>query len=304
MMLTSRYEQAARIGAGDAESHRRRGRPTGGLALAAFGLLLLCGQAAAQSSSFQSVPPESETLDLSGFELTFVDEFHSADISAFEEATWYPATPWFGDFGEAVFVDHGPNGPFSIRNHRLVITATRTGAGQWQSGMIASVNPDGEGFTQQYGYFEARIQVPTGEGVWPAFWLIGINRLDESANVTAEIDIMEHYGVWPDRYSMKWHQWGVPSADGGDGHNWDYSRVYLDGRELADNWHTFGALVEERTITYYFNRREVWSAPTPNTHRQPMMLLVSFGLGGGWPVDPNLNNVEMLVDYVRVYRRR
>ena len=304
MMVSAGADQAAWIAAGDVNSGKRPRRSAGVAGpLAALCLILLCDQAAAQSSGVYSVSPEPETLDLSGFELTFVDEFHSVDVSAAEESTWYPRTPWYGDFGEARFADHGPDGPFSIRNHRLVITLTRTASGQWQSGMIASVNPDGEGFSQRYGYFEARIQVPRGEGVWPAFWLIGMDRLDGSADVAAEIDIMEHYGAWPDRYSMKWHQWGVPSPDG-DGHNWDYSRVYLDDRELADNWHTFGALVEERTITYYFNRREVWSAPTPSSHRQPMMMLVSFGLGGGWPVDPNLNNVEMLVDYVRVYRRR
>ena len=268
-------------------------------ALAVSALLLSVAPAEAQTSSV-----EPSTIDLSAFELTFVDEFQSIDISAEEPATWYPGTPWFGDFGAARFADPGPDGPFTIRNHRLVITATQTGPGRWQSGLIASVNPDGEGFTQQYGYFEARILVPTGQGVWPAFWLIGADVLDETTDVTAEIDIMEHYGHWPDRYSMKWHQWGVPSPDGSDDHNWDYSRHYLENTELADNWQRFGALVEPDRITYYFNRREVWSAPTPASHRQPMILLVSFGLGGGWPVDPGLDNVEMQVDYVRAYRRR
>ena len=277
----------------------------GGVApvLATLALLMPVVSAAAQAQDVATAEP-SATLDLSNFELTFSDEFDSLSISATGDATWYPRTPWYGDFGEARFAEPGEGGPFSLRDGNLVITVDRIEPGRWQSGLISSVNPEGRGFAQQYGYFETRMRVPAGDGVWPAFWLIGVERLQGPRDVTAEIDIMEHYGAWPDRFSMKWHEWGVPSADGGDGHNWGYSRDYVEDGILADGWHTYGALIDEQTITYYFNGREVWSAPTPDTHHQPMMVLVNLALGGGWPVDPTLDDVELLVDYVRVYRRR
>ena len=272
-------------------------------ALAPFLFLTLAEPAVAQAQDIAAGESAPSTLDLSDFELTFADEFDSLSISSTEDATWYPRTPWYGDFGEARFAEPGQGGPFSLRDGNLVITVDQIEPGRWQSGLISSMNPDGRGFAQQYGYFETRMRVPTGEGVWPAFWLIGAQRL-QGRGVSAEIDIMEHYGAWPNRFSMKWHEWGVPSADGGDGHNWDYTHVYVEDGNLGDGWHTYGALIDERTITYYFNGREVWSAPTPDIHHQPMMVLVNLALGGGWPVDPTLDDVELLVDYVRVYQRR
>ncbi|MGO8594024.1 family 16 glycosylhydrolase, partial [Rhizobium ruizarguesonis] len=69
----------------------------------------------------------------------------------------------------------------------LKIEARKEADGTWRSVLLSSVNPKGEGFSQQFAYFEARMKLPPGKGFWPAFWLIGLDR----SKYTAEIDVLD-----------------------------------------------------------------------------------------------------------------
>jgi beta-glucanase (GH16 family) len=240
------------------------------------------------------------TIDISKLQLTFHDEFDSLSLSSDpnSDATWYSRTAWNGDFGAASFAGSDKNGTFHVSNGVLEITAQRDAAGKWTSGLLSSVDPNGEGFSQQYGYFEIRAQLPGGQGVWPAFGLYGMNRLDKESTYTAEFDILEHYGVMPDKFSSKWHVW---HRDGSGGHDWDYHRTVVTSGELYSGFHTFGALVSEDYTTFFFDGVEQWKVATPKEHNQPMMILADLGIGGGWPIDNAPNGATMTIDYIRVY---
>jgi beta-glucanase (GH16 family) len=240
------------------------------------------------------------TIDVSKLLLTFHDEFDALSLSSDpnSDATWYNRTAWNGDFGAASFAGSDKNGTFHVANGVLDITAQRDANGDWTSGLLSSVDPNGEGFSQQYGYFEMRAQLPAGEGLWPAFGLYGMNRLDSESTYTAEVDILEHYGVMPDKFSSKVHVW---QRDGSGGHFWDYHRTTVVSGELYSGFHTYGALIRADYITFFFDGVEQWKIATPEEHNQRMMILADLGLGGGWPIDNAPNGATMKIDYIRVY---
>lgn len=141
------------------------------------------------------------TLNLTGYTLTFDDEFDnfsaaagSTDLSKPLNATWQTQFFWgaryFGSNGEQQYYSDSTTGtnPFSLQNGALDITAApgSNPAGQpYNSGMINSYHS----FSQTYGYFEMRAKLPEGQGMWPAFWLLPEN------GGTGEIDAMEAFGA-------------------------------------------------------------------------------------------------------------
>ena len=255
--------------------------------------LALCTGIVAGDSIAQAAPQQ-------GLRMTFEDTFDQLSVSnrCGTGATWFNRTPWNGDFGQAAFAGSTNNNSFSTDNGILTITLRKNAQDKWTSGLLSSLCSDGSGFAQQYGYFEMRAQFPTGEGVWPAFWLIGAERLLPESDVTAEIDIVEHYGALPQFYSSKWHIW---HRDGSGQHETDYQRRPVETGSLSEGFHTYGVRIDAEQTTFYFNGEPHWSVPTPSAHHQPMMLLANLGLGGGWPVGDSANNAEMKIDYIRVY---
>lgn len=249
---------------------------------------LATGQAATQDDPKQGLP------------LTFEDNFDELSISSRcgTDATWFNRTPWNGDFGQAAFSGSIRNNTFGTDSGILTITLRKTAEDKWTSGLLSSLCSDGSGFAQQYGYFEMRAQFPTGEGIWPAFWLIGAERLSSESDVTAEIDIAEHYGALPQYYSSKWHIW---LRDGSGRHETEYQRRTVDVGILSDEFHTYGLWIDPEQTIFYFNDEAHWSVPTPSAFHQPMMVLANLGLGGGWPVGDTVNNAEMKIDFIRVY---
>ena len=242
--------------------------------------------------------PNAGILDLSGYEIAFEETFETLDIGHRPGSgkRWYNHTPWHGDFGDAAFADPGPGGPFSRGPNGLNITATRGADGRWRSGLISSRDrdgPEGRGFAQQYGYFEISAKMPSGEGVWPAFWLIGVNKSESSA----EIDVLEYYGVGPRYYHCVAHIW----RNGKDVLSKDFMIEVEDG-SLERRFNTFGVLIEPMTTTFYHNRREVGSMKTPPEFRQPFYILANLALGGGWSIAKLTSPKTMEIAYIRAYR--
>jgi len=262
------------------------------LAVAVFVLL---GWAVAPVAAF-----EMNTPTAAGFNLTFAEEFDNLDASARpgSGARWYTRTPWNGDFGDARFKGALINDTFSVVDGVLTIRLRKHMPALWTTGLLSSMDPQGNGFAQQYGYFEMRALLPLGRGVWPAFWLIGADRLTPDAEVTAEIDVMEFYGVTPDRFSSVLHVW---SRNGRDKNNSELHWKEVEPGQLARDFHRFGVLITEEMTTFYFDGAPYWSSPTRASHRQPMMILANLASGGGWPVTDEANGAEMKIDYIRVY---
>ncbi|MCV6594737.1 MAG: glycoside hydrolase family 16 protein [Silicimonas sp.] len=267
-----------------------------------FGRLLdvLCLLALALAA-WPGVAADMDDPVAAGFRLTFAEEFSALDASARpgSGARWYTRTPWNGDFGEARFKGALINGTFSVADGVLAITLRKHHPTFWTSGLLASMDPLGHGFAQQYGYFEMRAKLPDGRGVWPAFWLIGAERLKPGAKVTAEVDVIEYYGAKPKRFSSVLHVW---SRDGSKPHDSEHRWTPIRPGQLAADFNRFGVLITAETTTFYFNGAPYWSVPTRPDHRQPMLVLANLGLGGGWPVTDEADGAQMLIDYIRVYQ--
>lgn len=179
----------------------------------------------------------------------------------------------------------------------MKIEARKEADGTWRSGLLSSVNPKGEGFSQQFGYFEARMKLPPGKGVWPAFWLIGLDR----SKYTAEIDVLEYYGRAPYEFSMGFHIWR--QSQGGQNTTGGHWQTIQDGI-LNSEYHTYGVDIQADKTSFYLDRQFIWSFDTPKEFHMPFYPLVNLALGSGWPIDETPNPSILLVDYIHVYQRR
>jgi beta-glucanase (GH16 family) len=239
----------------------------------------------------------SAKLDLSRYELTFNEEFNELSVSAWGPGTqWIAHTPWAGDFGDAQFADPSPGFPFTVENGILRIESRRGDDGKWRSGLLASTDPNGRGFSQQYGYFEMRAKLPEGPGVWPAFWLVG----NTAEDFSVEIDVLEHYGHFPESYESVLHVW----YKDGSGRDWGEKHVnQVTPGSLYNEFHTYGVDVDPMWTTFYFDRAKVWEIKTPDEHQKPLFILLNLALGSGWPIDKTPSPSYMYVDYVKAYAR-
>ncbi|MFN3806016.1 glycoside hydrolase family 16 protein [Asticcacaulis sp.] len=265
---------------------------------------LLLGAAAAGAFSaagcgnVQSAVPAKPKLDLSLYELTFAEEFDDPnfDMEAFNKR-WYAHTPWHGDFGDAQFTDPRPGFPFMVDNGNLTIVAEKGQDGKWRSGLISSLNHEGVGFAQQYGYFECRCRMPPGPGVWPAFWLD--SWYPGMTDPSIEIDVFEYYGKFPTDIHSTVTVWPkndlVKKTSEGHIHK-------VEGTTLTDEFHVYGVSVDPDWVAFYFDGQETWRTPTPATHKHPLVVLCNLALGSGWPIDETINPSFFTVDYIRVYK--
>jgi beta-glucanase (GH16 family) len=160
-------------------------------------------------------------------------------------------------------------------------------------------------FEQTYGRFEARIRIPRGQGIWPAFWMLGadIDRVGWPA--CGEIDVMENIGREPAVVHGTIHG---PGYSGGSGIGGHYT---LAEGSFADDSHVFAVEWMPGQVRWLVDGREYQritrtELPAGATwvFDHPFFLLLNVAVGGVWPGDPDASTVlpqQMLVDYVRVY---
>ncbi len=163
-------------------------------------------------------------------------------------------------------------------------------------------------YSQGYGRFEARIKIPYGQGIWPAFWLLGDNIANAHWPNCGEIDIMENIGREPSIVHGTFHG---PGYSGGSGISAAYTLP--NGRKFSDEFHTFALEWEPNVIRFYvdgilYKTRTPADLPAGATwvFDHPFFIILNVAVGGGWPGNPDATTVlpqQMLVDYVRVYQR-
>ena len=241
-----------------------------------------------------------------GLEPVRLEEFDDLSVSAnrIGPSLWTAHTPWNGDFGDARFMDPSRNGPFEVSDGVLKITASKNRAGQWESGLLAAGDPEGNAWGAQYGYFEARMKFPPGKGTWPAFWLSELSPPDvqpyDASRGNLEIDVVEYYGHDPSKFHSVLHIWfddeSKKRAQG--------TTTSVPSGSLVEDFHTYGVDVSPDRIVYFFDGEPVWSQPTPPEHDSLLFPLVNLALGSGWPIDETPDPSVLLVDYVHVYARK
>ncbi|NDJ59602.1 MAG: family 16 glycosylhydrolase [Chloroflexi bacterium] len=156
-----------------------------------------------------------------------------------------------------------------------------------------------------YGRVEARINLPEGQGLWPAFWMLGADFPEVGWPASGEIDIMEYVGKEPRSTHGTVHGPGF-SGSGGLGLR------YIFDEPVADDFHVFGIEWEPEIIRWTING-EVFHTATPETlyggtwvFDHDFFILINVAVGGSWPGSPDDTTEfpqEMLVDWVRVYQR-
>jgi beta-glucanase (GH16 family) len=163
-------------------------------------------------------------------------------------------------------------------------------------------------FSAQYGRFEARIKIPYGQGIWPAFWMLGTDIDNVGWPRCGEIDIMENIGREPSITHGTIHG---PGYSGGGGLGSSYSLP--NNQRFADSFHTFAVEWEPNVLRFYcdgilYKTRTPADLPAGKTwvYNHPFFILMNLAVGGDWPGSPDATTVfpqTMLVDYVRVYQK-
>ena len=189
----------------------------------------------------------------------------------------------------------------------LHVVARRDAAGEVTSGRIAS-----EGLRSfQYGRIEARIKIPAGQGVWPAFWMLGANIKERPWPASGEIDIMENIGREPDTIHGSIHGTGFTGTP------ITRTAALGDRSRFADAFHVYGMVWEAGKISFYVDDADqpyatLTRADLPAGAVWPFddgryFLLLNLAIGGTWPGDPDSATTfpaEMLVDWIRVYQKK
>ena len=163
-------------------------------------------------------------------------------------------------------------------------------------------------FSQTYGRFEAAMKIPYGQGLWPAFWMLGDNVDRAGWPACGEIDIMENVGKEPSTVHGTIHG---PEYSGGAAIGDRYTLPA--GKQFANDFHVFAVEWEPNAIRFYVDK-DLYATRTraelPPGRQwvfdHPFFLLMNVAVGGDWPGSPDASTVfpqTMLVDYVRVYRR-
>jgi beta-glucanase (GH16 family) len=240
--------------------------------------------------------------------LTFDDDFNSLNLWNGTIGTWYTNSYGSGVSGNGfspsgeqewyINNNYAPTAsvtPWTVNNGILTITAAAASSDiqplingyQYTSGEITT----SQSFSQTYGFFEMRAELPAGQGTWPAFWL-----LDANGQWPPELDVMEELGKDPSTYYASLH-WGS---------NWHHSSSSSQAISVPDTstaYHTYGVDWEPNTITFYFDGHAVYQTATPSGMNQPMYMIANLALGGSWggAVDPSVLPAQMDIDFIRAY---
>ncbi|MGH9703323.1 MAG: glycoside hydrolase family 16 protein [Candidatus Acidiferrales bacterium] len=252
-------------------------------------------------------PPQ---LSRPGWTLVWSDEFEGHDGSAPDPRKWtydLGGSGWGNDELQT-YTLRSQN--ISIQNGKLIIAAFHenyTGPdGLAKDFTSARVKTQGL-FAQEYGRFEARIKIPYGQGIWPAFWILGDNFAKDGWPACGEIDIMENIGKEPAVIH------GSLQGPGYSGANHLSAAFHLPGgRQFSDGFHIFAVEWEPNAVQFYVDSylySSFTSADVPGgkpwVFNHKFFILLNVAVGGNWPGPPDSTTVfpqVMQVDYVRVYK--
>jgi beta-glucanase (GH16 family) len=233
---------------------------------------------------------------------TFADEFNGAAGSGVDGSKWNMETGDNVNNHEREYYTNRTSNAAMDGQGNLVITARRENPGNYNCWYgrceytSARLNTSGK-FSQAYGHFESRLKMSQGQGMWPAFWMLGGGNWPTDG----EIDVMENVGFEPNTVHGTIHGPGYSGAGGiGAGYS---------GPRFADGFHTFAIDWAPNSITWSVdgNVYEHRSPADLNGNRwvydHPFFIILNLAVGGYWPGDPNSGTPmpnTLTVDYVRV----
>ncbi|WP_214785461.1 carbohydrate binding domain-containing protein [Exiguobacterium sp. s183] len=272
----------------------------------------------------QEIPAEkSSKADDAKWKLVWSDEFSKAEIDHskwnFETGNWIvdkdgnPVAAGWGNNEKQFYTDKNENA--FVKDGKLVIRAKKEQASdQFGTYDYTSAKLTTKGtFSKTYGRYEMRAKLPTGKGLWPAFWMLPEEDRYGGWAASGEIDIMESWGSQPDKVAGTIHYgetWPNNKYTGKDYH-------FAEGDGI-DKWHTYAVEWEPGEIRWYVdgqlyqtqndwyakeaNKASKYSYPAP--FDQDFYLIMNLAVGGWFDGDVDETTpfpAEMEVDYVRVF---
>ena len=171
----------------------------------------------------------------------------------------------------------------------------------YTSGMISTQYS----FSQTYGYFEIRAQLPAGGGLWPAFWLLPVDQ-----SWPPEIDAMEAFGD-TNPLNGEGGRTMIHYASHTPPDNAICGAWYDTNVDVTAGYHTYGVDWEPTSITYYFDGTPYASCPGNPAADKPFYILANLAVGaaGSWPGSPDPAAIAttfpayMRIDYIRAYQK-
>lgn len=241
--------------------------------------------------------------------VTFSDTFDGAAGSAVNSSKWSLETGDNVNNHEREYYTSGTNNAALDGQGHLVITAKKENPANYQCWYgtcqytSARMNTSGK-FSAQYGHVEARMKIPRGQGMWPAFWMLGTDIGSVGWPNSGEIDVMENVGYEPSTIHGTIHG---PGYSGSNGIGAAYTLA--NGAAFADAFHTFAVDWAPNSIKWSVDG-VVYQTRTPadvgsNTwaFNKPFFLILNLAVGGDWPGDPNSATAfpaQLVVDSVSV----
>jgi beta-glucanase (GH16 family) len=267
--------------------------------------------------------------DLPGWKLTWSDEFNELDGTAPDPTKWVYDVGWGdGGWGNDELEYYTDTRENSYQEKGSLVIAARTD--NIESGMqcggapckytSARIKTLGK-FEQSYGRFEARIKIPTGSGMWPAFWMMGNDLPTVQWPACGEIDIMENWGADGTVIAGTPHDPGSNPEDGISG-----EFTFPSIGTVANDYHLYAVEWEADAIRFYVDDAEyhcvrkasadasacgsipgtVSQAPHTWPFDHPFFMILNLAIDSSSDNAPNAQTkfpALLLVDYVRVYQR-
>jgi beta-glucanase (GH16 family) len=252
-----------------------------------------------------SASPQSPAPSPASWKLAWSDEFNGPANTAPDASKWvydlgHDGEGW-GNHELQAYTNSLENVHQDGQGH-LVIRALKDESGNYTSGRLKTKGK----FTTTYGKIEARIKLPHGQGIWPAFWSMG----DDIAKVgwpnCGEIDIMENIGKEPGIQHGSMHGPGYS-----DGHSLTGAYTLPKGKKLSDDFHVYGIVWTKQSVEFLFDGHSYFQATPASLPKgaewkfnKPFFLLLNVAVGGDWPGSPDSSTIfpqEMLIVYVRVF---
>lgn len=273
-----------------------------------------CGSTAAGTGLGGSgaQPPDSAPQTPT-WTLAWSDEFDGATGAAVDGTKWLIDTggEGWGNQEREYYTPGAENAALDGAGH-LVITARAEPAGSsrpcWYGVcQYTSARLETSGrFNTTYGRVESRIRIPRGQGIWPAFWMLGADVGTKGWPTCGEIDVMENIGREPTMVHGTVHG---PGYSGDKGIGGSYT---LATGAFADDFHVYAVEWTPGLIRWLVDEHE-YRRTTPAelpagaawVFDHPFFILLNVAVGGAWPGDPDATSTfpqQMVVDYVRVYR--
>ena len=257
-----------------------------------------------------SLPADQNSFEPDpGWSLVWSDEFKEATLNA---DNWNYQVVKAGHYNDEWQRYTNTTENAYIENDCLVIRAIHEsdehGMDQYTSARLNTANKQ----TWKYGKFAARIKLPQGNGMWPAFWMLGAN-INENGGDTpwpqsGEIDILEMYGSKDNAVV----ECNLHFANSSNRHQMMGVEKYkLDQGIFADDFHVFALEWDENRMAWSVDGEEYASTPITakelSEFHEEFFILLNVAVGGRWagrPDDTTSFPQHMYVDWVRVYERR